>query len=171
MNERLKKLRKTLHLTQKAFAERIGAKQNTIATYEMGRNNPSDPVIHSICIAFCVNENWLRNGDGEMFLTPATFSLDEYAKANKLNETEISIIRNFMELDPETRQSIYNIFANAFTKDDTTTQDKPQKSKETYSSFDENDILKYDEIPTAAEIEANYSPISADDLEKGKNIG
>ena len=84
MNERLKELRKALHLTQKAFAGKIGAKQNTVATYEMGRNNPSDPVIHSICIAFGVNENWLRNGVGDMFVTPATFSLDEYAAAKYL---------------------------------------------------------------------------------------
>ena len=33
MNERLKELRKALHLTQKAFAEKIGAKQNTISKY------------------------------------------------------------------------------------------------------------------------------------------
>ena len=38
-------------------------------------------------------------------------------------------------------------------------------------SNNNSDIFSYDEIPTAAEIEANYSPISADDLEKGKNIG
>lgn len=151
MNERLKELRKALHLTQKAFAEKIGAKQNTIATYEMGRNNPSDPVIHSICIAFGVNENWLRNGVGDMFITPASFSLDEYAIANSLNKNEISIIRGFMELNPDTRQAIYNVFSNAFNDE-------------------EDDILKYDEIPTAAEIEANYSPIAAKDL-KGKNIG
>lgn len=151
MNERLKELRKALHLTQKAFAEKIGAKQNTIATYEMGRNNPSDPVIHSICIAFGVNENWLRNGVGDMFITPASFSLDEYAIANSLNKTEISIIRGFMELNPDTRQAIYNVFSNAFNDE-------------------EDDILKYDEIPTAAEIEANYSPIATKDL-KGKNIG
>ena len=151
MNERLKELRKALHLTQKAFAEKIGAKQNTIATYEMGRNNPSDPVIHSICIAFGVNENWLRNGVGDMFITPASFSLDEYAIANSLNKTEISIIRGCMELNPDTRQAIYNVFSNAFNDE-------------------EDDILKYDEIPTAAEIEANYSPIAAKDL-KGKNIG
>ena len=171
MNERIKQLRKALKLTQQEFAENIGIKRNAVANYETGRNEPIGSVFNLICKEYNVTPDWLKNGNGEMFLAPATFSLDEYAKANKLNETEISIIRNLMELDPETRQSIYNIFANAFTKDATTTQNKPQKSEETYSSFDENDILKYDEIPTAAEIETNYSPISADDLEKGKNIG
>lgn len=68
MNERLKKLRKTLDLTQQAFADKIGMKQNTIAQYEMGRTVPSDAIIFSICREFNVNENWLRTGEGEMFI-------------------------------------------------------------------------------------------------------
>lgn len=68
MNERLKKLRKTLDLTQQKFAERIGVKQNTVAQYEMGRNIPIDSVISLICREFNVNEDWLRNGTGEMFI-------------------------------------------------------------------------------------------------------
>lgn len=68
MNERLKKLRKTLDLTQQAFADKIGMKQNTIAQYEMGRTVPSDAIIFSICREFNVNETWLRTGEGEMFL-------------------------------------------------------------------------------------------------------
>lgn len=68
MHERLKTLRKALDLTQQEFADRIGMKQNTIATYEMGRAIPSDPAVRSICREFNVNEEWLRNGTGEMFL-------------------------------------------------------------------------------------------------------
>ena len=67
MKERIRKLRKTLDLTQKAFAERIGMKSNTIATYEMGRAIPSDPAINNICKEFVVREQWLREGIGEMF--------------------------------------------------------------------------------------------------------
>lgn len=151
MNERIKQLRKTLGFTQQEFAERIGVKRNTIAQYETGRNEPIGSVLNLICKEYNVNPDWLRNGSGEMFIEPATFSLDEYAQANKLNKTEISIIRGFMELNPDTRKAIYNVFSNAFNDE-------------------KDDILKYDEIPTAAEIEANYSPIAAEDL-KGKNIG
>lgn len=68
MNERLKKLRKTLDLTQQKFADMIGMKQNTIAQYEMGRTVPSDAIIFSICREFNVNEEWLRTGNGEMFV-------------------------------------------------------------------------------------------------------
>ncbi len=67
MNERLRKLRKALDLTQKKFAEKIGVKQNTVAQYEMGRNIPIDSVIGLICKEFNVDETWLRTGEGEMF--------------------------------------------------------------------------------------------------------
>lgn len=69
MNERLKKLRKDLDMTQQEFAERIGIKRNTIATYESGRNEPIDAVISLICTKFNVSETWLRTGKGEMFIT------------------------------------------------------------------------------------------------------
>lgn len=68
MNERLKLLRKTLDLTQQQFADRIGIKRNTLATYESGRNEPIDSVFTLICREFRVNEDWLRNGNGEMFI-------------------------------------------------------------------------------------------------------
>lgn len=68
MNERLKQLRKALDLTQQEFADRIGSKRNTIAKYETDTNVPSAAVISLICREFNVNEDWLRTGNGEMFL-------------------------------------------------------------------------------------------------------
>lgn len=68
MNERIRKLRKNLDLTQREFGERLGIKGTTIANYELGRNEPIDAVISLICREFNVNEEWLRNGTGEMFI-------------------------------------------------------------------------------------------------------
>lgn len=79
MNERLKLLRKNLKLTQEEFAKKIGIKRNTLANYEIGRNEPIDAVIFSICRVFNVNETWLRDGIGDIFseLIPE----DEYTAA------------------------------------------------------------------------------------------
>ena len=66
MNERLKKLRKSLDLTQQAFADRIGISRGNIAAYEVGKNAISDAVISLICREFDINEDWLRDGTGEM---------------------------------------------------------------------------------------------------------
>lgn len=64
--ERIKKLRKAEGLTQQRFGDRLGLKQNTIATYEMDKTSPSDRTISDICREFGVNENWLRYGIGDM---------------------------------------------------------------------------------------------------------
>ena len=62
IGERIKHIRKEAGLTQQRFAERIGAKQNTVAQYEIGRNTPIDPVVTAICKEFDIQEDWLRNG-------------------------------------------------------------------------------------------------------------
>lgn len=67
MNERLRALREELGLTQQEFADRLNIKRGTIANYEIGRNIPIDAVISLICREFNVNEEWLRDGTGDMF--------------------------------------------------------------------------------------------------------
>lgn len=57
-----------MDLTQQEFADRIKVKRNTVATYELGRSEPSDAAISLICKEFNVNERWLRTGEGEMFV-------------------------------------------------------------------------------------------------------
>lgn len=66
LNERIKKLRKSLDLTQQEFAEKIGTNRNNIAGYETGKRSPSEAVISLICRVFNVNEKWLRTGEGGM---------------------------------------------------------------------------------------------------------
>lgn len=77
MGDRIRQLRKALGLTQQEFADRIGVKRNTIAQYEIGRNEPIESILSLICREFDVNEEWLRTGSGEMFRevdTEARFS-------------------------------------------------------------------------------------------------
>ena len=68
INQRIKKLRKVLDLTQQAFADRLGISRGNIATYETREGSPGNSVIALICREFGVNEAWLRTGDGEMFI-------------------------------------------------------------------------------------------------------
>ena len=71
MGERIRELRKSLGLTQKEFADRIGIKPTAIANYENGRNAPIDAVVSLICREFGVSEAWLRDGEGDM-IVPST---------------------------------------------------------------------------------------------------
>lgn len=65
--DRIKIVRKTARLTQQEFAEKLGLKQNTIATYEMGKTSPSERTLSDICRVFNVDPCWLETGEGEMF--------------------------------------------------------------------------------------------------------
>ena len=69
MKERIKELRKFLNLNQTDFGDKIGVKQTTVAGYETGNRTPTDAVILSICREFDANEDWLRTGSGEMFIS------------------------------------------------------------------------------------------------------
>lgn len=68
MNARIKLVRESLKLTQDSFGKRLGIARNTIANYETGNRTPSNAVITSICKEYNVNEDWLRTGEGEMFI-------------------------------------------------------------------------------------------------------
>jgi len=68
LNGRLKKLRKTLDMTQQEFADKLRVPRNTIGGYEVGKSKPSDAAVNNICNTFNVNEEWLREGKGEMFI-------------------------------------------------------------------------------------------------------
>lgn len=103
MNERIKKLRKALGLTQEKFAERLGIKRNTVATYEIGRNEPIDAVISLICREYGVNEVWLRTGEGGDDNMFAKIGEDDRYSLNlgKLSITENQTVRNMVNVIAE----------------------------------------------------------------------
>lgn len=59
-------------MTQQEFADKIGISRGNISAYEVGKNSMSDAVISLICKTNFpqgrVNEEWLRTGEGEMFV-------------------------------------------------------------------------------------------------------
>ena len=67
MKERLKQIRKTLNLTQQEFANKINLSRSAYANVESGVTNLTERNIGLICKELNINENWLRNGEGEMF--------------------------------------------------------------------------------------------------------
>lgn len=108
MNERIKKLRKVLDLTQQEFGERLGIKRNTIATYESGRNEPIDAVVSLICKEFNVNEEWLRDGTGEMFKAAPSTALDALAEEYNYSHRDYVIVEEFSNLSRKDRDVILN---------------------------------------------------------------
>ncbi len=98
MNERIRALRKALGLTQEKFAEKLHIKRNTLANYEIGRNEPIDAVVTLICEKFNVNEDWLRSGNGEMFKKISKNNRLANWVANVLREPDESFKKRFLDL-------------------------------------------------------------------------
>lgn len=67
-NERIVELRKILKLKQWEFADKLRIKRTVISNIETGRNGITDANIRLICMTFSVNENWLRQGTGPVFV-------------------------------------------------------------------------------------------------------
>ncbi len=116
MNERIKQLRKALNLTQQEFADKIMVKRNTVATYEMGRSEPSDSAFSLICREFNVNPDWLRTGEGEMFvqLTDQQKLMKYTAMILKGEDSVVvaaiqALIVTYEQLDPASKATLEKI--------------------------------------------------------------
>ncbi|MFR6088172.1 MAG: helix-turn-helix transcriptional regulator [Anaerobutyricum hallii] len=98
MKERLKKLRKTLDLTQQEFADKLKVPRNTIGGYEVGKSNPSDAAVNNICNIFNVNEEWLRTGNGEMFIELTRDEQIEHFVGDALKSEDDSFKKKFISM-------------------------------------------------------------------------
>ena len=96
MNERIKKIRQLLGLTQVEFGRRIGVKQSAVTGYENGSRQPLDAVITSICREFNVSEQWLRTGEGEPFVQPSRDKAIEAFCQEALRDEDESFRRRFV---------------------------------------------------------------------------
>ena len=109
MNERMKKLRKALDITQQEFADKIGIKRNSYANYETGRNVPIDAIIVSICREFNVNETWLRTGEGDMFVEIPEEDMFSRAAASCIKDNDKTAMEGLIlwrSLPPDARRIV-----------------------------------------------------------------
>lgn len=110
IKDRLKEIRSNYNLTQQEFADRLGIKRNTIATYETGKSNPSDSAIVLICREFNVNEEWLRTGIGKKYKEFSGNIINQLAAEYSLSDIATAMIRCFIDLKPEVQNEMFNFF-------------------------------------------------------------
>lgn len=111
ISERIRFLRKEqLHLTQEALGEPLGLTRANIANIEAGRIAVTDRVIISICKEFNVNEEWLRNEEGDLFKKPSdevgyyvADLLDYEGEGNPFYDIIIEMMKNYQELDEKSK--------------------------------------------------------------------
>lgn len=68
LSNRISQVIDTLGLKKTVFAEKLNVSQAFVSQMCSGVKQPSDRTIADICRTFDVNEEWLRTGEGEMFV-------------------------------------------------------------------------------------------------------
>lgn len=84
--ERVKELRKSLNYTLDKFGGKLGVQKSAISKIEKGDNNLTDQMLKAICREFDINEEWLRTGEGEMYI--------EVDKENQLMIWAASVLKD-----------------------------------------------------------------------------
>jgi transcriptional regulator with XRE-family HTH domain len=70
INDRVKKIRTTLGLSQRQFSKRIFISQSFYGEIELGNQQVNDRIFYLVAAQFNINKEWLRTGEGEMFSSP-----------------------------------------------------------------------------------------------------
>lgn len=71
IGERIEILRKDLSMSRRVFGEKLGVSESVIVNIEydrLKRPDQKESLYKLICKEFNVNEEWLRTGNGEMFV-------------------------------------------------------------------------------------------------------
>lgn len=113
INDRIDFLRTELNMTKTAFADRLKVTQSYISKLINVGGMPSDRLIDDICEKYNVNEEWLRNGTGEMFrIIPAEDENAVYVSEllededNPLYFIIKSIMKTYLNLDPASKRTL-----------------------------------------------------------------
>ena len=108
MNERLKLLRKALNITLEEFGKKVGVTRSAVGRIEKGERSLTEQMLLSICREFNVNQEWLRTGEGEMFIEIPEEDLYSKAAASLLKEDDalgMEGLKLYWSLSPELRRA------------------------------------------------------------------
>lgn len=120
MHNRLVLLRKALGLNQESFAIPINLSRAAVANYESGRRPLTERTIADICRVYNVNEEWLRNGNGEMFAIGKNLDAELSALVAELISSNDDWVKNcivkFLKLTPQAKETLRE-FVNSIADD------------------------------------------------------
>lgn len=159
---RIKLLRKSLKFTQAEFGDNIGLKATAIGLYESGDRNVTDRNINIICSTYNVNEQWLRFGDGEMFVENDKSILSLLQKEYKLPADQLAVVESFLSISNDQREAITAYLENLCGRLNVTSQDKESNLK-----YDD-DWKKRELADYAAELDAQEKGLLVSDGIKTK---
>lgn len=115
INERIRILRKELKLSGEDFGKAIGLKRNSLSQIENGINNCTEQTLLLICKTYNVNEQWLRDGVGEMFKKDP---LSELKEKYQLSDVMMEIVEAYLSL-PTNKQAVIDEMVENLLKNPT----------------------------------------------------
>ncbi|WP_290776496.1 helix-turn-helix domain-containing protein [Anaerofustis sp.] len=115
--ERFRYLRKDkLKLSQTEFGLRVGVTIGVIKNIEQKKVKPKELFIQQVCKEYHVNYAWITQEQGEIFDNNENVIIDEFAKKYNLDKTDINIIKNYLQLEPDKREIFKEYFKNILNK-------------------------------------------------------
>ena len=112
MSDRLRELRKKLKLTQSELGMKIGLTGATISDIERGKLALTDRNIALLCEKLSINEDWLRFGEGDMFIptswtdkNPLPFATSDFENESKIK----TILEIYDQLDEKSKALMLDI--------------------------------------------------------------
>ena len=112
MNERLRFLREKIGISRAAFGQKIGVSGDVINNLERGRVEIKEPILKLICSEFSVNEEWIRNGSGDMFIKTSLSTMEKLKEEFHLDDFTCSFVYEYLKLDEEKRNAVQEFFYN-----------------------------------------------------------
>lgn len=116
MKERFIELRKSLGLTMEEFGKRLGVTRSAISNIESGRRGITEQMVVAACREFNASEDWIRNGEGDMFLEEPGNDIEALAKHYELNELETILLRKFLSLSDAQRKAVNTFILDVFSE-------------------------------------------------------
>lgn len=116
INERVKVLREELGLSQEAFGEKIALVRSGVSNIESGKRGVTDRIIKLICQEFYVNEEWLVDGNGDIFRTEDDLYKVLIDNLGTLDDMDKKMLMEYLKL-PAEHKKIFKDFMINITKE------------------------------------------------------
>ena len=145
--ERIRELRKSLHLTQTEFGERLGVSLSVINNIEYNRLSRPDQklsLIKLMCKEFGVNEEWLLTGEGEPF-------------PKKTRHDEIADFVNSLAIDDNSFKARFIAALSRMSEEEWLLVEK------VVQEIASDTVAPVQQAPTTEDLEAEYKKIHSSD--------
>lgn len=149
-SERLKYFRKSvLKTNQTIFGASVCLSQTAIGQMERSSRAITERTYMLLKDKHNLNIEWLKTGIGEPILEPDVFSLDEYAKQRDMREEELEVVKFYLSLDSEIRDTIIERFKSYFGIQNDSGKDL---LKDQFKNI-EKDVEELEELDKASELQ------------------